>query len=64
MLLAGMERWLRASGVQLIIAMAGLDTTTFWNRQGYSADSVNLLPAQWALLRDPFGGSTLLGKML
>ena len=63
LLLRSVERWLTAEGVQCIVTLSGLDTVDFWRKRGYT-DPVTLEPAQWAALRDPFGSSMMLAKVL
>ena len=63
LLLRSVERWLTAEGVQCIVTLSGLDTVNFWRKRGYT-DPVTLEPAQWAALRDPFGSSMMLAKVL
>lgn len=63
-LLGATERWLRARGVRIVAACAGLDCTHFWQRSGYSSDEVSLEPAMWAQLGDPFGNSRILLKVI
>ena len=63
LLLRSVERWLAAEGVQCIVTLSGLDTVDFWRKRGYT-DPVTLEPAQWAALRDPFGSSMMLAKVL
>ena len=63
MLLRAVERWLRRDvGVRCIVVLAGEDVVEFWRRHGYEADSMELSPEKWALLRDPFGGSKMVAK--
>lgn len=63
LLLRSVERWLQASGAKHVVALAGLDTVEFWQKRGFSSE-VTLEPEMWALLRDPFGSSTMLAKQL
>ena len=34
-LLAAVEQWLQASGIRMVVALAGLDTVDFWRKCGY-----------------------------
>lgn len=63
LLLRSVEAWLLAAGAKSIVVLAGMDTVAFWQRRGF-VDEVSLAPEAWALLRDPFGSSTMLAKNL
>ena len=89
-LLAHVEHWLKAQGISIVVALAGLDTVEFWRKRAYvevhgpsgaaagqggraskrrgksSAQeaAVTLTPQQFALVRDPFGCSQAMVKML
>lgn len=64
LLLGAVERWLRGAGVKCVVSLAGHDVLSFWNKLGYNEHDVEMEPSWWALLRDPFLQSRLLGKWL
>ena len=62
-LLTAVEGWLRGRGMRSCVVLAGLDTVGFWRKRGYE-DEVELSPQQWGVLRDPFGNSKVMIKVL
>ena len=80
MLLAHVEHWLQAQGIGTVVALAGNDVISFWEKRGYAIvtppssgqrrgagngkSNGKVSQQQWALIRDPFGNSSTMHRAI